>query len=399
MLFKYKSLKKDVVVSGKLEAQSQEEAIAFLRKNGMLTISIESADAGSTSVLLSFLSRPTFNDIVHLTRQLSIMMTAGLTVIDSFDILRKQVTKPALLKVIDGIDKDIRSGESLSIALKKYPYLFSNLYIALVEAGEASGKVSEVLSRMAENLEKQREMQGKLKSALIYPTIIIIGMLAVVFVMVTFVLPQLLSLYKDLDIDLPLMTRLLIAVSTFSSNFWPFILIAVGAIAFTINNYLNSKTGKAALDRLLLKLPVISSVIRMASLVDTTRTLSILIGSGVSILDGLRIIIETANNVVFQEAFKNIYTQVEKGISLGQAMQKEKVFPPILVQMTSVGEQTGHLDTTLKKISAYFEFESEFAIKALTSLIEPIIIVVLGVGVGVLVISVITPIYNLTNKF
>ncbi len=399
MLFKYRALKKDKIINGKLEAQSEAEAIAFLRKNEMLTVNIEPADASGVSSLVGFLSRPSFNDVVHLTRQLSIMMNAGLTVIDSFDILRRQVTKPSLVKIIDGIDKDIRGGDSLSTALKKYPYLFSNLYIALVEAGEASGKVSDVLSRLAENLEKQRELQGKLKSALIYPTIIVIGMIAVMFVMVTFVLPQLLSLYKDLDIDLPLMTRILIAVSGFSSNFWPFILAGGGVLGFIIRNYLNSKVGKNSVDRLLLRLPIISGVVRMASLVDSTRTLAILIGSGVSILDGLRIIIETADNVVFREAFQNIYVQVEKGISLGQAMQKEKVFPPILVQMTTVGEQTGHLDTTLHKISAYFEFESEFAIKALTSLIEPAIIVVLGLGVGLLVISVITPIYNLTNKF
>lgn len=399
MLFRYRAIKNDKITTGKVEAQTEAEAVAFLRKNGLLTIDIAFADMASVTALTGMFSRPSFNDIVHLTRQISIMMNAGLTVIDSFDILKRQITKASLLKVIDSIDKDIRSGESLSAALKKYPYLFSNLYVALVEAGEASGKVNDVLSRLAENLEKQREFQGKLKSALIYPTIIMIGMVVVMFVMVTFVLPQLLTLYKDLDIDLPLMTRILIAVSNFSSNFWPFIIAAAVGVTVAVRKYLKSKTGKNMADRLSLKLPVLSGVIRMASLVDATRTLAILIGSGVSILDGLRIIIDTADNVVFKEAFKNIYVQVEKGVSLGQAMQKEKVFPPILVQMTSVGEQTGHLDTTLHKISAYFEFESEFAIKALTSLIEPAIIVVLGLGVGLLVISVITPIYNLTNKF
>jgi type II secretory pathway component PulF len=253
--------------------------------------------------------------------------------------------------------------------------------------------------KLAENLEKEREFKGKIKGALIYPAIVVSGMIMVMFVMITFVIPKLLTLYQDLDVELPLSTQILVVVSNFSQKFWPLIIIAAIGAGLGIRNYFRTKAGKIVKDNLMLKIPYFSKVIRIASLVDATRTLAILIGSGVSILEGLKIIIDTSDNVVFQNAFRNIYVKVEKGVSLGQAMADEKVFPPILVQMTTVGERTGHLDATLLRLSNYFEIESEFAVKAVTSLIEPAIIIVLGLGVGLLVFSVITPIYSLTNKF
>lgn len=399
MVYAYRAVYENKVVTGKIEAQTESEAIAFLRKKGYLTVHIAPTGISGLVSLTRYFNRPTRTDITLFTRQLAIMMNAGLTLIDSVDIIKKQLEKQSMIAVLEHIDQTIRSGERFSSALKKHPDLFSNLYISLVEAGEASGKVNEVLEKLAENLEKDREFRTKVKSALIYPTVVIVGMVIVMFVMVTFVLPQLLELYTDLQIQLPLTTRILIAVSSFSARFWPIVIIVSAGGYSVIRSYIRTSAGKLQLDTLLLRLPVISPVIRMASLVDATRTLAILIGSGVAILDGLRIIIETSSNTVFQQAFRELYSQVERGTSLGAAMEKQSEFPPILIQMTNVGEQTGHLDVTLNKISQYFEFEAEYAIKALTSLIEPAIITVLGIGVGILVLSVITPIYTLTNQF
>ena len=221
----------------------------------------------------------------------------------------------------------------------------------------------------------------------------------VFFVMVTFVIPKLLGLYKDFNVELPWTTQILITISEFTTRFWPVIILAVGGGIYFLRRYLQTKIGKESFDAVSLRLPVFGQIIKVSSLVDATRTLAILIGAGVSILDALNIIIETTGNSIFQKAFLNIRAKVEKGQSLGQSLDQEGIFPPILVQMTQVGEQTGNLDDTLLRLSKYFESESEIAIKSMTTLIEPMILVVLGAGVGFLVLSVITPIYNLTSSF
>ena len=301
--------------------------------------------------------------------------------------------------MIEAIDAKIKGGESFSDALKNYRGNFSNLYISLVKSGEASGKLGEILLRLADNLEKEREFKSKLKGALVYPAIIIIGMFVVMFIMVTFVLPKLLGLYKDFNVELPMSTKILIAISSFSAKFWPLVLVLIFVGFYFVKKYLATKVGKKSFDQLALKTPVFGHIISISALVESTRTLSILIGSGISILDALAIVIDSTDNSIFQEAFVTVRKKVEKGQSMGIALEQEGIFPPILVQMSQVGEQTGNLDDTLLRLSKYFEMESEMAVKTMTTLIEPLILVFLGVGVGFLVMSVITPIYNLTNSF
>jgi type IV pilus assembly protein PilC len=398
MLFIYKAIKDNKRITGKLESDSEESVLKYLRENDYFPVSVKKSSNNFT-LFDSFFNRIGFSDIVDLTRQLAIMLNAGLTLVDALDILEKQIQKPALQALIKDIDKQIKAGVYFSTVLKSYPQYFSNLYISLIKSGEASGKLSDILLRLAENLEKEREFRGKLKGALIYPVIVVSAMIIVMFVMVTFVIPRMLTLYSDFNIDLPLNTRILLAISTFSSTYWPFIIIFVALAIISLRVYFKSPVGKKSLDTLALKVPVISNIIKMAALVDSTRTLSILIGSGVSILDALRIVIETTNNTVYKESFTEVYSKIEKGKSLGNALSTERVFPPILVQMAIVGENTGHLDETLFRLSKYFEFESESAIKAMTTLIEPAVLILLGVGVAFLVLSVITPIYQLTTSF
>lgn len=398
MIFKYRALRGKKIINNRIEANNKQEAVDYLRKNGFFPIEITSGEDSPLSTINALLDRTSFNDIVDLTRQLAIMFNAGLTLIDCLDILRKQLTKSSLIKLIDSIDKDVRGGSSFSVALQKFPRLFSKVYISLVKSGEASGKLGDILMKLSDNLEKSREFKAKIKGAMVYPIIVIVGMLVVVFIMMTFVLPKLLNLYKDFNIDLPVTTKLLMIVSNFSANYWPLIILAAFGAVAAISSFLKTKQGKLLFDNAILKIPVLGEVVKISTLVDSTRTLSILIGAGVSILDALNIIVEATDNLLYQAAYANIYKQVEKGMSLGTAMNNEGVFPPILVQMTIVGEQTGHLDETLGRISRYFEMESEIAVKAMTTLIEPMILVVLGLGVGFLVMSVISPIYNLTGS-
>lgn len=399
MLFQYKAYKDNKIVTKRIEADSKEIVLDYLKSNNFFPLEINKVGTTGSSLLTSLLNHISFNDIVGFTRQLAIMLNAGLTLTDSFSILKKQITQPTLLKMIEDIDKEIRGGSNFSSALRKYPHLFSNLYISLIRSGEASGKLSEIMLKLADNLEKRRAFQGKIKGALIYPVIIIVGMFIVSFIMMAFVLPKLLELYKDFNVKLPAMTQFLIITSSFSSKFWPLILGGVAVMIFFLKSYLSTKKGKYFFDLLILKIPVIKNVVEMSALVDSTRTLSILISSGVSILEGLEIIIDTTSNAVYQQSFKSVHKQVEKGVSLGTAMINEGIFPPILVQMTIVGEQTGQLDDTMLRISNYFEMESTLAVKTMTTLIEPAILVVLGLGVGFLVTAIITPIYNLTNSF
>ncbi len=399
MLISYRALKGNKIIKGNLDAQNEKAVLIYLRNQGYFPIEIKPVNRESNFILSSFFNRVTFTDIVDFTRQVAIMLNAGLTLIDCFEILKKQTTKASLLNLVEDLEKDVKGGSPFSTALKKYPQHFSNLYISLVKSGEASGKLSDILLKLAENLEKQREFQGKIRGAMIYPAILVVGMIAVIFIVVTFVIPKLLDLYKDFNIQLPLSTQILMLISSFSAKFWPIILLSIFCTITLVNRFLKTKQGKYFFDSNLLNIPLVKNVVKISALVDSTRTLSILIGSGVSIMEALSIIIETTDNVIFQKAFENIHKKVEKGMSLGTAMQQEEVFPPILIQMTLVGEQTGKLDETLGRISHYFEMESEIAVKTLTTLIEPSILVFLGLGVGLLVTSVITPIYQLTSSF
>ena len=399
MLFQYKALKNGKTVIKKIEASTQEIVLDYLQKNDYFPISVIEINDKKINIFDSLINKIDFNDIVDFTRQVALMLNAGLTLIDSLEILKKQTNKIILKKMIEEISIKIKGGASFSSALLDYSKTFSKLYISLVKSGEASGKLGEILLRLADNLEKEREFKSKLKGALVYPAIVIIGMFVVMFIMVTFVLPKLLGLYKDFNVELPLSTRILIAVSNFSTQFWPLVLVLIFVASYFIKKYLATKAGKNNFDQFALKLPVFGKIISISALVESTRTLAILIASGISILDALSIVVDATENVVYQQAFLTVSHKVEKGLSMGTAFEQEEIFPPILVQMTQVGEQTGKLDDTLFRLSKYFEMQSEMATKTMTTLIEPAILVVLGVGVGFLVMSVITPIYNLTNSF
>lgn len=398
MKFSFKALKNDVIVYKDIEAATESEVLNYLRKNAYIPISITQSRPIFPQFNAIF-DKVTFTDIVEFTRQLAIMLNAGLTLVDCFAILEKQITKEGMIVVVQNIQKDILSGNTFSRALQKYPQHFPNIYIALVKSGEVSGKMSEILLKLADNLERQREFQGKIKGALTYPVVVLVGMISIMFIMITFVIPKLLNLYKDFNIELPLSTQILIALSSFLVQFWPLVIIAVFLVYGLFHNYIRTAQGKLLFDSLLLRLPIFGKIVSISSLVDSTRTLSILIGAGVSILDTLTIIADTTENFVYRNAFIHIMKEVERGVSLGNAFNNEYIFPPILVQMVTVGEQTGNLDDTMMRISHYFDLESEVSVKTVTTLIEPLILVVLGIGVGFLVISVITPIYNLTTSF
>ncbi len=397
MLFQYKALLNSKPVAGIFEAQTEKEVIDYLKTNGYYPLIVKEKKPSLFKEILHHLQQISLTDITYMTRQFSIMLNAGLTLIDSLEILKKQATKMVMKDMLADLDKTLREGRSFSQALAKYPKHFSNFYVALVKSGEASGKLDIILIRLAENLEFQKEFKAKIQNALIYPVVIIFGMISMIFVLLTFVVPRLTELYDNFEIELPDNTKRLMALSSFMETNWIYIIVAVVLLALGVMRAVKTPQGKRFFDTFILHIPVFGHVIKTAALVDATRTLSILIGSGVPILDGLSIVTEVNTNVLFKDAFQRVRDKVEKGLSIGGAMSNEPIFPDSLVQMTIVGQQTGHLDETLSKVSDYYQTESELAVKALLTMIEPLILIVLGITVGFLVMSVITPIFSLTS--
>ncbi len=398
MIFKYSALAKEQVIKGKISASTEREVVEFLRNNSLYPVTIEKETEFQFNYLSRFFDKVSFSDIIDFTRQFALMLNAGLTLSSSFDIIIQQTKKKSMYQLITNLSDDIRSGENLSKSIAKYSNVFPRIYIALVKAGEASGKLNEILLRLADDLDKQREFNAKIKGTLTYPAIIIVGIVGVVFVLLTVVVPQLTALYKDLKIELPMATQIVITLSDIAVNYWYLIFVGIGGLVFGYRKFMENPGRRYAVFVTLMKIPVLGDIIRISSLVDSTRTLSILIGSGVLVLEGLNIVENTSNNIVFQRAFENVYKSVQGGMTISQAFEKESQFPPILVQMTAVGERTGKLDEMLSKISKYFEVQSDLTVKAATTLIEPMTLVVLGGIVFFIVVAVITPIYNLTTQ-
>lgn len=399
--FTYKSRdEKGLLVTGLVEAPSPESAATLLRGKKLFVVDLSLAKQSTNSqTLLMRFKRVGFADIVNFTRQLATMVVAGLSLPESLTILSEQTVNPSFRLVLSDLERKIVGGENLGNALSQYPQYFSPIYIALVRAGEMSGNLEIVLTRLAETLETQHEFRGKISGALIYPIIILIGMVVVIMIMMTVVVPRLTDLYKDFDATLPMSTQILIAMSTFFVRFWwLMILLFVGA-SIGFRQFKKTPIGELAYDSFILKLPIIGELRKKVILVEFTRTLGMLIASGIHILEGLRILKDSLENVLFREAVSEAAKKVEKGYAIGDSFKQSSLFPPIVSQMMKVGEETGKLDDTLTKLSNYFQAESEHLVKGLTTAIEPLIMVFLGLGVGFIVISIITPIYSLTNQF
>ncbi|MDZ4229410.1 MAG: type II secretion system F family protein, partial [Patescibacteria group bacterium] len=295
--------------------------------------------------------------------------------------------------------REVEGGGSFSKALSKYNNVFDQVYLSLVQSGEAAGVLDKVLLRLADNLEKQAEFRAKTKNALVYPAIITVAMIIVAIVMTVFVIPKLTTLYEEFDAELPAMTRILIGISNFMVKSW-YLWLGLGTVGgYALSQWRRQPTGKMFFDKFSLKVPVFGQLKTKIILTEITRTLALLIESGVSIIEALEITARTADNILFTGSIQRAAKEVEKGIPLAVAIGQYEHFPPIVGQMLTVGEETGKVDEVMFNLSGYFETEAEQAVKGLTTAIEPIMMILLGVGVGFLVIAIILPIYNLTSQF
>jgi len=326
------------------------------------------------------------------------MVSAGLPLATGLSILRDQ-NNPAMAEVVSNLLREIESGNAFAKALERQPDVFDRIYIQLVKAGEVGGVLDKVMDKLAENLEKDKEFRGKTKGAMIYPVIVLIAMVIVGFVMMVFVIPKLTDMYKDFGAELPLPTLILISIANFLTRFWwAFILLTVGGVA-ALRNWYKTSLGQHKIDQWLLKVPIIGNLRQKIILTNFARTLSLLLSSGVPLLSSLNIVSAAMGSILYRDAMSEVAQKVEKGVPLSRAMSVYDLFPGILHQMLAVGEETGKLDEVLLKLSKYFESESEQAVKNLTAAMEPLIMVVLGLGVGAMVIAIIMPIYSLTSQF
>jgi len=386
-------------LSGLVEANSLAQAAAMLKRRDLVPIKVSPV----RETVLKEISKKLFNkfslaEITNFTRNLSTMITAGLPLTEALILLKMQASAK-FMPIIEDVIHGVEGGENLGDCLARHPNAFSKVYVALVRAGESAGVLDRVMERLADNLEKQREFQAKVKGAMLYPIIIVTGMVGVATIMMIFVIPKMLGLYKEFGAKLPAPTQFLINVSDFMvKNLVLLLALAVG-LFYGLIAFQKTAFGRKKIDQLKLKIPLLGNLQKEVALTEICRTLGLLVGAGVQIVEALNIVAAASANSVFEEGIKNAAKQVEKGFPLAKALANDENFPAIMPQLLSIGEETGKMDEVLAKIAHYFETESDEMLKGLTTAIEPLIMVILGVGVGFLIIAIIMPIYNLTSQF
>jgi type IV pilus assembly protein PilC len=379
-----------------IEAPNRDEVVAQLRKQRLNVVKIdEKKDADKKKQKKA--GKISMRDIVIFTRQFSTMINAGLPLVQALDILAKQSENPNLKDVTMSVVFDVESGHTVADAFRKHPNAFSDLYVNMVAAGEAGGILDTILMRLAVFMEKNDALVRKVKGAMIYPGVISSVAAIAISVLLIFVIPTFERMFASVGLALPLPTRVVIAMSKFLTGYWWAVIAAGVAGVYLFKNYYASNGGKLVIDRLMLKAPVLGDVLRKSSVSRFTRTLGTLIGSGVSILEGLEITAKTAGNRVISDAIMESRASIAGGETIAAPLQKSQVFPPMVISMIAVGEQTGGLDEMLSKIADFYDEEVDAAVSNLLSLMEPVMIVFLGVVVGGMVVAMYLPIFDMIN--
>ena len=387
---------------GLIEANTENEAALILNEKGFYVTSIQKRvdilDNKYLEFLISLTRKVKPKDIVIFFRQFSIMISANVTVVESLKILVAQTENENFKKIISDIADDINNGLQLSEALGKKPDVFSNFSIKVIRSGESSGKLDEVLNYLADEVEKNYDMMNKIKGAMIYPLFVIAGLFVVGSIMMVFVIPKLTEVLIETGGELPVATKVLIAVSSFLQNFWWLLIIMLGAVAVAFKYFIKTKEGREYFDKIILKLPVFGNLLQRIYLIRFTRSMYTLMVSGVAINSALQIVSEIVSNRVYQDLILKTIKSIEGGNSISSVFIKSKAIPSMVSQMMSVGEKTGKLDLVLLRITDFYEREAKDIIANLMTLMEPIIMVVIGLAVGVMVAAVIMPMYNMSSS-
>ncbi len=384
-------------VTGVVDAVNDEVALGTLTDQGLLVLSLKTREEkrGFTREITLF-SRVKVKDLVVFSRQLAVMVSATLPVVTALRILVNQIESVPLKIVISDVADAVDGGARLSDALGKHPKVFSNFYTSMIRSGETAGKLDEVLNYLADQQEKDYDLAAKTKGAMIYPAFILFGLVVVGFVMMVFVVPKLTEILAESGAALPVTTKMLISVSGFFQSSWWLFLALVGALLFGARYYRKTAAGKKHTDFIMLKTPVFGPLIfQKMYLVRFTRSLSTLITGGVSLTEALAITGDIVGNEVYRDVIRQTIREVEDGNSIATVFRESDVVPGMVTQMLAVGEQTGRLDTVLNKLSDFYAREVDNAVANLVTLIEPFILVLMGIGVGIMVAAILLPMYNL----
>jgi type IV pilus assembly protein PilC len=388
------------VKKGELTAKTRNEAVEQLRRQSVVVTSLEEKAGKEAGFSFSLGSGLTDKDLVVFTRQFGTMVNAGLPLIQCLDILATQSENKTLSKSVGTVKSDVEGGATLSDALRKHPKVFDDLYVNMIHAGEVGGLLDTVLTRLAKHIEKAMKLKGQIKSAMVYPISILGVAVIVITVLMVWVIPIFEKMFKEMSggkVGLPGPTQLVIDFSNFIQSYIIFMIAAAIGAGYGIKKYYRTPKGRLAIDKLLLKTPIFGDLIRKASVAKFTRTLGTLITSGVPLLEGLSICARTSGNKVIEEALVGARSSISSGKTVSEPLAKSGVFPPMVTHMIAVGESTGALDAMLGKIADFYEDEVDQAVAALTSLLEPLMMVFLGSIVGFIVIAMYLPIFQMAS--
>ncbi len=397
--------KKGQTQVGHLQAINQHELAAFLRNKELVLVSAEMADIKGEPIgrfsqrLMSAwkkIGRVSLVEKMIFSRHLSVMIEAGLSLSQSLEVLAEQSKSPKFKKIINQVKENIRQGESFANSLAKHPKVFNELYVNMVKVGEAGGNLNEVLKILSEQMRKDHELISRVRGAMMYPAVIVVAMFGIGILMMIMVVPKLTSIFSEINMDLPLSTQIIIGLSNFLKNNTILGIIIFVLFVFFARFILRVKKAKKALSKTYLILPIFGSLVRKINSARFARTLSSLIESGVGIVESLQIVSGILGNICFKEALIDSAQQVQKGRALSQILIKyKKLYPPMVIQMIAVGEETGNLAEILKNMADFYEEEIDNITKNLSSIIEPIIMIVIGAAVGFFAISMIQPMYSM----
>lgn len=398
--FKYKVRDKfGKVVTGSMESQDKNSVATHLESMGYAPVSIsEESKLKNIQVFGSF-GRVSSEDMNLFNRQLVTLIKAGLPLLAALNAVEKQTKSRVLRQAIQAIIKDIEGGSSLSEALRRHPSIFKDLYIHTIQAGETSGALDEMFSRLADLGEHEADTISKIKAATRYPVIAVIALISGFMIMITFVIPRFMTIFNRFDTVLPLPTRILIWLNNAIVNYWYIAIVALGVIVFTVRQFIGTPVGRRIWDTIRIRMPVFGPLFLMLTMSRFSRIMAIMLRSGVPILTILEIVANAADNVVISGAIKDIMKSVNQGRGMAEPMARSKVFSTMVVQMVSIGEETGQVDVLLMRVADYYDQQSDFMIKNLTTMLEPILVVILGGAVLVLALAIFLPMWNMISLF
>jgi type IV pilus assembly protein PilC len=385
------------LVSGQLIGDSESLVLQKLREQGMTPVEVKKANAGMKMEINLRPGKVKLKQISIFCRQFATMVNSGLPILRALSILGDQTEDKELQKVLIEVRTEVEQGSSLSNALGKHPKAFSNLFIAMVKAGEAGGVLDTVLLKLADTIEQEVELRRQIKSAMTYPVVVLVLVLGIMSAMLLFIVPQFESIYADLGSKLPMPTLILLKASKILRTYWWVAIFGVPAGRYALKKYKATDKGRARIDALKIRVPVFGPLFHKVALARFAATGGMLLRAGVPILQALDIVKETVNNRVIATAIEDVKTSVREGESIAKPLGKHKVFPPMVVQMLAVGEETGGIDTMLDKVSEFYNSEVKATVEALTSLIEPLLIAVIGGCVGAAVVALYMPMFNIIN--